>query len=75
MVTGIVVVVVGLVLIATGSSLTRSRLRAEYGRADESVLDAAEEAGLLPWWITTMVLGGWALVVLGVVLIVVAALT
>ena len=50
-------------------------LRAEYGKADESVLDAAEEAGLLPWWVTALVLGGWALVILGIVLAVVGALT
>ena len=73
--TAVLVVLAGLALIAVGSSITRRTLRAEYGKADESVLDAAEEAGLLPWWVTAMVLGGWALVIAGIVLAVVTALT
>lgn len=75
MLTAVLLVVLGIVLIATGSAITRRRFRAEFGTADESVLEAAEEAGILPWWVTTMVLGGWALVLAGVVLAVVTAVT
>lgn len=71
---GLVALIAGLVLIAWGSAITKRTLRAEYGRADEDVLDAAEEAGLLPWWVTTMVLGGWALVIGGVLVAVVGLL-
>ena len=75
MLTAVLAVATGVLLIAVGSGITRRRFRAEFGTADESVLEAAEEAGLLPWWVTTMVLGGWLAVLGGVVLAVVEAVT
>lgn len=65
MVLGVVLLVVGLVAIATGSAVTRRRLVEHFGSAEPEVLEQAEGTGVVPLWVTGLVLGGWAVALAG----------
>jgi hypothetical protein len=65
----VVLLLAGLAAIGTGSAITRRRLVEHFGSAEPEVLDQAEGTGVVPFWVSAMVLGGWVLALAGIALV------
>lgn len=68
MVVGLAGVVIGVVAIVSGARITRSYIVARFGDVNELTIGASEGTGVVPKWVSAVVLLGWLTSALGVVI-------
>ena len=72
MAAGLALLVVGVLLLASGALLTTRRVRRAWGTVDETSMRFSQGNGTVPSWVSLMVLSGWVIVAVGVILTVIA---
>lgn len=73
--TGVLLLVLGVVMVVSGMQITKTRVRGEYGEINSQTMRMSEGAGLVPSWVSALVLGGYAVSIVGVLVVVVAAVS
>ena len=68
-----IVFVVGVLLIAIGGRMSKRRIRSTFGKVDSTSIQLSEGTGVVPRWVSMLVLLGWLGVVGGVLGVVIAA--
>jgi hypothetical protein len=56
------------VALVASSSITRHRVGGIFGQVDELSMRASMGTGIVPKWVSLVNLGGWALIVVGLIL-------
>lgn len=67
---GWVFVIAGVALVLTGGLLTRARVRRAFGEVDEFSMKIAQGSGVVPKWVSLLVLAGWPVALIGVGLLI-----
>ena len=68
MAVGITLLVVGLIAVLTGGTMTRRAVKRRFGEVSEETMYAAQGTGINPPLAPILVLGGWLIAAVGVVL-------
>ena len=71
----LIVLIVGVLLIATGGGLSKRRIKSTFGNMDSTSIELSEGTGVIPKWVSMLVLLGWLGVVVGVVGVIIAAVS
>jgi hypothetical protein len=72
-VVGLLIAAVGVVAVVAGGALTKARIRSTFGTLNTGSVKASEGTGVVPSWISTLVLAGYAAVAIGLVVAVISA--
>lgn len=65
--TPLVLVIVGVVLLGLGSLLINVKVRRRWGAMNETTMLLSKGTGVVPSWISLMILVGWMALAVGVV--------
>lgn len=71
----LILVVVGLLLIAVGGGISKRRIRSTFGGLDPTAVRMAEGSGVVPGWVSMLVLLGWLGVIVGLIGVVITAVS
>lgn len=78
MAAGITIAVLGIVAMFTGGRITSVRIRQAHGAdifASKQQTHATAGTGIVPPWVSLLTLAGWVLLAIGIVVVMVAALS
>lgn len=65
--TGLIIIAVGVVLVALGAMITRAKVKGTFGDINEGTKYLSQGTGVVPAWVSLMVLLGWLAIAVGVV--------
>ena len=71
MIVGITVLIIGVVLVLAGSMKSAQHVRGVFGDVDHVTAKLSEGTGVVPRWLSLVVLIGYAAIVIGAILLVV----
>lgn len=71
---GVILIVAGIVAIGASGAMTRRRVGLTFGRVDEVSMRFSEGTGVVPTWVSLINLGGWVLIIVGVIVVAIGVL-
>ncbi|MCY4516843.1 MAG: hypothetical protein OXB99_06355 [Acidimicrobiaceae bacterium] len=76
MTAGVVIAVLGMVAMCTGGRITSNRIRQHHGSdifRSKAATHATAGTGVVPRWVSSLTLAGWAGLIVGVIVVIASA--